>query len=110
MHFDQKPKKAALMTMILQKCPQLTRYGKAEPFIYWGRVVAVETASVKANQCLTSTPSSTSGIVYAKLADCGSNSDPAADQSWAFLDDDFGKEIIFVSALSLSSFDHSDRF
>ena len=84
--------------MVLQRCPQLTRYGTAADFEYWGRIVASETESVKANQCLTSTPSSTSGILYLKLADCGSEYVPAPDQSWAYMDDDFGKEILFVRA------------
>ncbi|KAF7982658.1 hypothetical protein HWV62_27111 [Athelia sp. TMB] len=75
---------------------QLTRYGKAEPFIYWGRILVEESAGVKANQCLTTTPSSTPRILYAKLADCGSETNPAAAQSWSYLDEDFGKVISFA--------------
>ncbi|KAF7979950.1 hypothetical protein HWV62_40388 [Athelia sp. TMB] len=82
-----------------QRCTQLTRYGKVTPFIYWGRIVAVEGGRVKANQCLTSTPSSTSGILYAKLADCGNDSNPPTDQSWSFITDDIGRVILFVRTL-----------
>ncbi|KZP20538.1 hypothetical protein FIBSPDRAFT_1044806, partial [Athelia psychrophila] len=86
---------AAKFKVEFQRCPQLTRYGTASSSNYWGRLVAVESSTVVANQCITSTPSSTSGILYAKLATCGSEYVPAADQSWVYMDDDFGKEILF---------------
>lgn len=82
----------------IQRCPQLTSYGTAEDYAYWGRMVAVESSTVAANQCLTSTPSSTTGIINLELAPCGSEYVPPANQSWAYMDDDFGKEMLFVSA------------
>jgi len=38
-----------------------------------------------------------------KLADCGSEYVPAADQSWVYMDDDFGKEILFAGQCSEQS-------
>ncbi|KZP21660.1 hypothetical protein FIBSPDRAFT_931469 [Athelia psychrophila] len=79
-----------------QRCPKLTRYGEAQSFDYWGRLLASETSTVGANQCVTSTPSSTDGIIYLKLATCGSAYVPPASQSWEYVDGDFGKLMWFV--------------
>jgi len=74
-----------------QICPQLTKYGKDEPFVSYGRLLASETSTIGANLCVTTTPSSTSGIIYLKLATCGSEYVPPSTQSWEYQNDDFGK-------------------
>lgn len=67
-----------------------------------GRIVAIKTKSIKANQCLTSSPlAGSKGVLYAKLAPCGSDTEPPTNQSWAYRDSDGLKEIDYVSNITL---------
>ncbi|KAF7982660.1 hypothetical protein HWV62_27115 [Athelia sp. TMB] len=98
---DAKP-----LRVQFQRCPQLTQYGTPTGSNYWGRIVVVETveaASMKANQCLTSSPSSTVGILYLKITNCGSEDVPAPDQSWVYSDKSPGNEIFFAGFCSKQS-------
>lgn len=61
------------------------------------RLVAVKQGNVKANQCLTLLPSSsTTAYSYFHLATCGSNVTPPASQDF-FLDNVSGVDLFYVS-------------
>ncbi|KAF7979953.1 hypothetical protein HWV62_40394 [Athelia sp. TMB] len=77
-----------------QRCPQLSRYGTPTDFKYWGRIIAVEPASEKKNQCLAS-DSGSSGL-YLKLVDCESSHIPSTDQAWLYTVKSPTDEIYFV--------------
>ncbi|KZP27288.1 hypothetical protein FIBSPDRAFT_853529 [Athelia psychrophila] len=89
----------------LQACPQLSpTYGAyIYPTQYFGRLVAVATSTIPANQCLTATPSpSNANILHGKLQACGSAYVPAADQVWGYTENDFGNEILFAGQTGCS--------
>ncbi|KAF7984901.1 hypothetical protein HWV62_10909 [Athelia sp. TMB] len=83
----------------LQACPQLSGY--EYPGQYQGRLVAVATDTIPANQCLAVTPSpSNANIYHGKLKACGSAYKPAADETFLYQDNDFGNELLFSGGCS----------
>jgi len=97
------------LKLSLQRCPQITEFGKSNENNYWGRLIASETSTIKANQCLTITPPSSSEIIYLKLTDCGDEYIPPQNQTWSFTNDgknDLGKFMWFVGKYSKCGMGH----